>query len=415
LSFAELQLDEKLVHAVAACNFSEPTEIQRQVIPAALAGRDLMASAQTGTGKTAAFVLPALQRLLTPPAVQGRGPRVLILTPTRELAMQVNDHIRQLAGECRIRSGSVVGGMAYPPQERLLQRPLDLLVATPGRLMDHMQRGRLDYSRLEILVLDEADRMLDLGFVNAVKAIAMALPPQRMTWLFSATLEGRVLDIARQLLRDPLRIQLAGNRVEHTQIEQVVHDVDGLAHKHSLLEHYLKDDTLAQAVIFAATKRGADQLARTLAQQGHASEALHGDMSQQQRRLTVERMRRGEFRLLVATDVASRGLDIRGISHVINYDLPMVAEDYIHRIGRTGRAGANGTAITFVDLDDRRLLAGIERLTGRRILRKVIPGLEPQRVLPPGLQDDGPGSSRGRAGWNTKGSVRRQRSTRARW
>lgn len=409
MSFAELQLDASLLRAVAACDFNEPTEIQQQVIPAALAGHDLMASAQTGTGKTAAFVLPALQRLLTPGAVKGRGPRVLILTPTRELALQVNDHIHQLARESRFRYGSVVGGMAYLPQERLLQRPLDLLVATPGRLQDHMQRGRLDFSRLEIFILDEADRMLDLGFVNAVKSIAQVLPAERQTWLFSATLEGRVLEIARQILRDPVRIQLAGNRVEHAQIAQVVHEVDGLAHKHSLLTHYLGDSTLTQAVIFAATKRGVDQLASALAQQGHASEALHGDMSQQQRRRTVDRMRRGDFRLLVATDVAARGLDIRGISHVINFDLPMVAEDYIHRIGRTGRAGASGTAITFVNMNDHRLLSSIERMTGRQLPRTVIPGLEPQQRRPPRpLRADG--ALKGRPG-----SGRRRLAARTRW
>jgi superfamily II DNA/RNA helicase len=380
LSFENLKLDPRLTRAIAACHFKQPTDIQRQAIPVALEGRDLMASAQTGTGKTAAFVLPALQRLFTPPAVKGRGPRVLVLTPTRELAMQVTDNIRQFSRECRVTSGSVVGGMSYGPQEQLLRQPLDLLVATPGRLMDHMERGRVDWSRLEILVLDEADRMLDMGFVNAVKKIASALPANRQTLLFSATLEGRVLEIARQLLKDPARIQLAVNRDQHAQIAQHVHEVDDVAHKHSLLAHYLADDALYQAVIFAATKRSADKLAKTLTAQGHASAPLHGNMNQNQRKRTIERMRRGEFRLLVATDVAARGLDIKGISHVINFDLPMVAEDYIHRIGRTGRAGATGIAISFVDGEDRRLLKDIERLTGRRLDRKVVPGLEPKRT-----------------------------------
>jgi superfamily II DNA/RNA helicase len=379
LSFENLKLDPKLLRAIAACHFNEPTDIQRQAIPVALEGRDLMASAQTGTGKTAAFVLPLLQRLLTPSAVNGRGPRVLVLTPTRELAMQVTDNVRQFSRECRVVSGSVVGGVPYGGQMKLLQQPLDILVATPGRLLDHMERGRVDFSRIETLVLDEADRMLDMGFVDAVKDIAKATPAGRQTLLFSATLEGRILEIARQIMKNPERIQLAANSDQHTSITQKVHEVDDITHKHSLLDHILKDDGLYQAVIFTATKRSADKLAKTLADQGHSSAALHGDMNQSQRKRTVDRMRRGDFRLLVATDVAARGLDIRGISHVINFDLPMVAEDYIHRIGRTGRAGASGIAISFVDGEDRRLLAGIERLTGRRLERQVIAGLEPKK------------------------------------
>jgi superfamily II DNA/RNA helicase len=381
LSFENLKLDPKLLRAVAACHFNEPTDIQRQAIPVALEGRDLMASAQTGTGKTAAFVLPLLQRLLKPSAVKGRGPRVLVLTPTRELAMQIADNVRQFSRECRVTSGLVVGGVGYGGQLKLLQQPLDILVATPGRLMDHMEQRRVDFSRIETLVLDEADRMLDMGFVDAVKKIAAATPATRQTLLFSATLEGAILDIARRLLKDPARIQLAGNKEQHASIAQQLHEVDDIAHKHSLLDHILRDDGLYQAVIFTATKRSADKLAKTLADRGHASAALHGDMNQSQRKRTVDRMRRGDFRLLVATDVAARGLDIKGISHVINFDLPMVAEDYIHRIGRTGRAGASGIAISFVDAEDRRLLAGIERLTGRRLERRVIEGLEPRRRL----------------------------------
>jgi superfamily II DNA/RNA helicase len=378
LSFQELNLDSRLLKAIEASGFSTPTDIQRQAIPLVLAGRDLMASAQTGTGKTAAFVLPALQRLMAPAAAQGRGPRVLVLTPTRELAMQVNDNIRSLGRFGRFTNGSVVGGMPYPPQIKLLRQPLDLLVATPGRLMDHMESGRVDFSRLEILVLDEADRMLDMGFVNAVREIAAATPASRQTLLFSATLEGNVLKIARELLRDPARVQLAANHGHHASIEQRVHHADDIAHKHNLLAHYLASDEVTQVVIFTATKRAADKLARTLAERGHASAALHGDMNQNQRKRTVERMRQGQVKLLVATDVAARGLDIKGISHVINFDLPMVAEDYIHRIGRTGRAGATGVAVSLVDPEDRRLLAGIERLTGRRLERGTIPGLEPR-------------------------------------
>jgi len=382
VSFKELNLNAQLLKAIDATGFSEPTEIQRKAIPEVLAGRDLMASAQTGTGKTAAFVLPALERLLTPSNVRGNGPRVLVLTPTRELAMQVNDNIRTFSRFARFNTGTVVGGMAYPPQIRMLNKPLDLLVATPGRLMDHMEQGRIDFSRLEILVLDEADRMLDMGFVDAVKIIAKATPSKRQTLLFSATFEGKVMAIAKQLLRDPARVQLAANHDRHASIEQRLHHADDHGHKHELLSHYLSSTELSQAVIFTATKRGADKLARRLADQGHTSAALHGDMGQGARKRTVEQMRRGKFRLLVATDVASRGLDIKGISHVINYDLPMVAEDYIHRIGRTGRAGATGTAVSLVGPEDWSKLHGIERLTGRKLEREVIPGLEPTKSEP---------------------------------
>jgi len=382
VSFKELKLNPKLLKAVEASGFTAPTEIQRAAIPVALSGRDLMASAQTGTGKTAAFVLPALERLLSPSTLRGKGPRVLVLTPTRELAIQINDNIRQFGRFCQFTAGSVIGGMPYPPQMRLLKQPLDLLVATPGRLMDHMEQGRVDFSRLEVLVLDEADRMLDMGFVDAVKMIAAATPATRQTLLFSATLEGKVLAIARNLLKNPARIQLAVNNERHMMIRQRMHQVDDAAHKRRLLAHYLLDDSVTQVLIFTATKRGADKLAKALSGQGHISAALHGNMNQNQRKRAVDRMRRGEFRLLVATDVAARGLDIRSISHVINFDLPRVAEDYIHRIGRTGRAGATGTAISLVGPEDRDNLADIERLTGSKLERTVIPGLEPTMPEP---------------------------------
>ena len=382
MSFNELNLDSNLLKAIELGGFTAPTDIQRAAIPVVMSGRDLMASAQTGTGKTAAFVLPASQKLMTPAKMPGVGPRVLVLTPTRELAMQVNENIRQLGRFCRFTAGSVVGGMPYPPQTRLLRQPLDLLVATPGRLMDHMEQGRVDFSRLEILVLDEADRMLDMGFVDAVNMIAAATPSTRQTLLFSATLEGRVLAIARALLKDPARVQLAANHDQHASIEQRVYHADNISHKHRLLTHYLSSDKLTQAVIFTATKRGADRLAQVLSEQGHVSAALHGDMGQNARRRTVEQMRRGNYRLLVATDVAARGLDIKGISHVINFDLPMVAEDYIHRIGRTGRGGATGTAVSLIGPEDWSKLASIERLTGNKLVRQTIPGLEPSMPEP---------------------------------
>lgn len=382
MSFSELNLDPSLLRALDACGFSSPTDIQREAIPAALRGRDLMASAQTGTGKTAAFVLPTLHRLLGNKPAPGIGPRVLVLTPTRELATQVTDSVRAMGKFCRLRSASVVGGTPYPPQIKMLRQPLDLLVATPGRLIDHFESGRLDFSRLEILILDEADRMLDMGFIDDVERIAAALPAQRQTLLFSATLEGEVRNVAKRLLNDPVRIQIAGVKVNHDAIEQHIHQADDLRHKHALLAHHLEQESVNQAVIFTATKRSADDLAKSLREQGHRSAALHGDMNQGARRRTIDRMHRRQCRILVATDVAARGLDIKGLSHVFNFDLPMVAEDYVHRIGRTGRGGASGTAVSLVGPQDWEKLVRIEKLTGRRLERSVVNGLEPRHPEP---------------------------------
>lgn len=382
MSFAELKLGLPLLRALEACRFDKPTEIQTKAIPIILAGSDLMASAQTGTGKTAAFVLPILERLRRQAPAAGRGPRCLVLTPTRELAAQVSEDVRTLGRFCQTRLGTVIGGVSYVPQQRILSRPLDVLVATPGRLMDHMNAGRVDYSRLEVLVLDEADRMLDLGFVDAVRAIAAAMPSTRQTLLFSATLEGKVLSLGEDMLSRPQCIQLAAACDRHALIQQRIHGADDGPHKRRLLDHHLRCESLTQAVVFTATKRRADRLAKALSQDGHRSAALHGDMRQGKRRNTLENLRRGDLRVLVATDVAARGLDIKGMSHVINFDLPMVAEDYIHRIGRTGRAGATGVAISLVGPEDWNRLADIERLTGRKFERETIPGLEPKCAEP---------------------------------
>ena len=380
--FKELKLDPRLLEAIEKSGFTEPTDIQRKAIPVVLSGADLMASAQTGTGKTAAFVLPALQHILRPSKKSGIGPRVLVLTPTRELAMQIDQHIRQFSRYSKITTGSIVGGMSYSPQLKMLRNRLDLLVATPGRLMDHMEQGKVDFSRLEILVLDEADRMLDMGFIDAVKDIAAAIPRERQTLLFSATLEGQVVKIANQLLKKPQSIALAANHDRHRSIRQHMHHADSKAHKHKLLAHHLSNGQLTKTLIFTSTKRGADQLAKILRSNDHKSAALHGDMSQNKRRQTVENLRKGRVEMLVATDVAARGLDIKDISHVINFDLPMVAEDYIHRIGRTGRAGATGCAISLVGSADWQKLSQIEKLTGRKINREVIEGLEPTSSEP---------------------------------
>jgi len=377
LTFNEFGLDPALLRAVEACGFASPTPVQAQAIPPALAGRDLLASAQTGTGKTAAFVLPILQRLMTRPAKPGRGPRALVLCPTRELAQQVSDAVRSLSRFARVRSGSVVGGMSYIPQFRLLSAPLDVLVATPGRLMDHMEQKRVDFSRLEVLVLDEADRMLDMGFAPAVQQIASATPATRQTLLFSATLEGAVLAVAKRHQKDPVTLRLAPVSQPHLSIDQWVHEADGPAHKKALLGRLLDDPTVSQVIVFTATKRGATRLAADLEGLGHRCAALHGNMTQAARRRTVDHLRGGRVRVLVATDVAARGLDVPGISHVINFELPMTPEDYIHRIGRTGRAGATGVAISLVGHPEFAKLRSIERLTGRRMVRRLLPGLEP--------------------------------------
>jgi len=379
MSFEQLGLDPRILKAVKQSGFSQPTDVQLHAIPPVLAGRDLMACAQTGTGKTAAFVLPTLQRLLKPARAGGRGPRALVLTPTRELAQQVNDAVAEFGRFCGLTTGSLVGGVSYGPQHRMLRKPLDILVATPGRLLDHMDQGSVDFSRLEVLVLDEADRMLDMGFIQPVRRIASAVPAGRQTLLFSATLEGEVLKVSKALMSNPERVQLAANHDRHAGITQRIFRADDAAHKRKLLDHHLIQDEVSQVLVFTATKHGAKRMAKSLDGQGHLAAALHGDMSQAARKRTMEQMRRGRIRVLVATDVAARGLDIRSISHVINYDLPMVAEDYIHRIGRTGRAQSSGTAISLVVPGDTAKLRQIERLTGRRLDNEVVSGLEPAR------------------------------------
>ncbi len=405
MSFASLNLNPAIAQAVSAAGYTEPTAVQAQAIPEAIAGSDLMVSAPTGTGKTAAFVLPALQRLLANPAKPGRGPRVLVLTPTRELALQVTDAVFKYSkGSRSVRTGTVLGGMPYPKQRKLLDSPLDILVATPGRLIDFMEQGKVDFSRLELLVLDEADRMLDMGFIKPVETIAAATPATRQTLLFSATLDGGIGSLGKRLLRNPKLIEVATQKARHENIEQRLHYVDDGSHKSKLLDHFLKDVALDQAIVFTATKRGADRLASKLYEEGHAAAALHGDMNQSQRNRTLAKLRSGNVRVLVATDVAARGIDVKSISHVINYDLPKQAEDYVHRIGRTGRAGLNGIAISFAAPDDGWQVRQIERYTGHSIVAHVVEGLEPKTPQrsshgkPPSRNGKGkPGGYAGRA------------------
>lgn len=382
MSFEDLNLNLSIIKAIHDSGYTTPTPIQKQAIPELLSGHDIMASAQTGTGKTAAFMLPALHLLATPSKVQGRGPRVLVLTPTRELALQVSEAAKKYGKYLpRTKVVSILGGMPYPLQNKLLSQPVDILVATPGRLIDHIQRGRIDFSRLEMLVLDEADRMLDMGFIDDVETIAAATPATRQTLLFSATLDGAIDKVAAKLLKSPKRIQVASQKARLDNIEQRLHYVDDMSHKNRLLNHVLRDEALKQAIVFTATKRDADTLADNLYAQGYAAAALHGDMNQRERTRTLTKLRSGGLRVLVATDVAARGIDIADITHVINFDLPKFAEDYVHRIGRTGRAGATGIAVSFASNRDSAHLTKIERYTGQRIMSHIVPGLEP-RIKP---------------------------------
>jgi len=398
LSFESLNLDNALLRAIEESGYTTPTAIQSQAIPVVTAGHDLMASAQTGTGKTAAFMLPALNLLATPHELKSRGPRILVLVPTRELAAQVNEAARKYGKFIRARTVSIVGGMPYPLQNKLLSQPLDILVATPGRLLDHMERGRIDLSRLQMLVLDEADRMLDMGFLPDVERICEQLTAERQTLLFSATLDGDIARIAKQILKNPKTIQVATQKEKHANIEQHLYYVDDMTHKNKLLEHLLIAPEVNQVIIFTSTKRHCDVLAEDLYAAGHKTAALHGDMTQGARNRTLTKLRQGDVKVLVATDVAARGIDVNGISHVINYDLPKFAEDYIHRIGRTGRAGKTGIAISFASNMDRHILRKIEQFTGNRIEPGVIEGFEPKRAM----KMDGPSNGRG-----DRGDIRR--------
>jgi superfamily II DNA/RNA helicase len=404
-SFATLGLDPAILKAVQDAGYTVPSPIQAQAIPEVLAGHDLMASAQTGTGKTAAFILPALQRLSVQSEVRSKGPRVLVLTPTRELAQQVSDAANKYGKNMRLKVVSILGGMPYPLQNKLLSGFVDVLVATPGRLIDHIERGRIDFSRLEMLVLDEADRMLDMGFIDDVERIAAATPATRQTLLFSATLDGVIGNLAQRLLKSPKRISVASVQARHENIEQRLMYVDDMAHKNRLLDHLLRDVDLNQALVFTATKRDADSLADELSAAGHAAAALHGDMNQRERNRTLLNLRRGNVRVLVATDVAARGIDVAGITHVINFDLPKFAEDYVHRIGRTGRGGASGIAVSFASNRDAMNLKKIERYTGQPIKAHTVEGMEPKFKPRPASSQPRSGAGRGNGGgFNNRGN-----------
>ncbi|MBF0527391.1 MAG: DEAD/DEAH box helicase, partial [Deltaproteobacteria bacterium] len=379
MTFEELQLAPPILKALARCGHHNPTTVQGLAIPKVLAGHDVIASAQTGTGKTAAFVLPALQRLCGRPRGFKPGLRVLVMTPTRELADQITQVARDYGKYLKVNSVSIVGGMPFGEQFRALSQMPDMIVGTPGRLIDHIMRGKIDLSQVELLVLDEADRMLEMGFIGDVKFMSEATPKDCQTLLFAATMGDATAKLALKYMKNPERVEVAPGKITHDTIEQRLHLADSLPHKKLLLNHFCADTTVTRAIIFSATKRGADQLAKVLDAKGYPAAALHADMTQSARNRTIMEMRRGKIRLLVATDVAARGLDIDGISHVINFDLPRSAEDYVNRIGRTGRAGASGIAISFASQPDFPYLDRIERYLGHNLAEQVIPGLEPEQ------------------------------------
>jgi superfamily II DNA/RNA helicase len=376
MPFAALKLDRRITQAI---QYPKPTPIQAQSIPPILKGHDVVAVAQTGTGKTAAFVLPALQRLSShsAPSKYSARPRILILTPTRELAGQITTAVSRYGKYLRLHAVTLVGGMPYPKQIRALARPLDLVVATPGRLLDHLAQRRLNLNAIEMLVLDEADRMLDMGFIDAVRTIAKETPADKQTLLFSATVDDRLSRIIKHLLKNPTHIDLSQKGIAPVDIQQTLYLVDHSSHKQRLLKHFLMNAGIFKAIIFTATKLTADSLAKTLRDQHFSAAALHGDLKQSVRNRTLEQLRKGKIQFLIATDVAARGIDIQAITHVINYDLPKFAEDYVHRIGRTGRAGKSGVAISLALPSDRPHLKRIERYIGHTLPRATIQGLEP--------------------------------------
>ncbi|WP_245961302.1 DEAD/DEAH box helicase [Neopusillimonas maritima] len=383
MSFETLGLEPVLLSALQSAGFSAPTPVQSASIPKALEGLDLMVSAQTGSGKTAAFMLPALNRIARAAAEnkKGQNVQVLVLTPTRELAMQVAEATKSYgAGIKGLHTAVVVGGMPYGAQIKALSRRVDVLVATPGRLIDHLRARRINLSNIHTLVLDEADRMLDMGFIEDIEAIVAAAPKQRQTLLFSATLDGSIATLAAKMMREPVRIEVSGQKEKHANITQSLLYADDNKHKMQLLDHLLRDSRLNQAIVFTATKRGADDLAEKLSDQGYTAAALHGDMNQRQRTRTLGLLQRQKLRILVATDVAARGIDVQGISHAINYDLPMQPEDYTHRIGRTGRAGNSGLAYTLATHAERYKIRRIENFIGQPIPAETITGLEPKKT-----------------------------------
>jgi len=394
-AFDQLGLTPELLRAVAAQGYTVPTPVQAQSIPIVLAGRDLLAGAQTGTGKTAAFVLPILQLLNAsrpaprqlkygerrPRGATGLPIRCLVLTPTRELALQIEESVRTYGAERPIFSTTIYGGVGFDPQVRALRTGPEIVVATPGRLLDHAGQGTIDLSSVEILVLDEADRMLDMGFIRDIRRIIALIPARRQNLLFSATFSDEIRELSAGLLNDPAHVQIARRNAPIELVRQVVYPVDR-ERKRELLSHLIRSGRIDRALVFTRTKHGANRLAEQLEMDGIKSNAIHGNKSQSQRVRALDDFKEGRVAVLVATEVASRGIDIDSLPHVVNFELPMVAQDYVHRIGRTGRAGMEGDAVSLVCIDENTLLADIETMLRQRITREVIPGFEVDRSIP---------------------------------
>ncbi len=409
MSFDSLGLSTEILRAVSEQGYTEPTPVQAQAIPAVLQGGDLLAGAQTGTGKTAGFTLPLLQRLSGAPASKGRRPvRALILTPTRELAAQVGESVTTYGKYLPLRSAVIFGGVKIGPQITRLRNGVDILVATPGRLLDHVQQGTLDLAKVEILVLDEADRMLDMGFLRDIRKILDLLPRQRQNLLFSATFSNEIKRLADKLLDDPALIEVARRNTASERVAQVVHPVDR-ERKRELLSHLITNGNWQQVLVFTRTKHGANRLTRQLEQDGISAAAIHGNKSQGARTKALADFKQGKIRVLVATDIAARGLDIDQLPHVVNFELPNVPEDYVHRIGRTGRAGNEGEAMSLVCVDEHKLLRDIERLLKREIPRDVIDGFAPDpsikaEPIPNGRNGAGRGGRNGGGQRNRAGA-----------
>ncbi|MEZ5651479.1 MAG: DEAD/DEAH box helicase [Burkholderiaceae bacterium] len=379
MSFSELGLSSELLRALQTQGYDEPTPIQRQAIPIVLQCRDLLAGAQTGTGKTAGFTLPMLQLLSgnarQPAAKAPRKVRALILTPTRELAAQVGESVRDYGRHLPLRSTIIFGGVNINPQIQQLREGADIVIATPGRLLDHAGQRTIDLRHIEILVLDEADRMLDMGFIRDIRRVLALLPAQRQNLLFSATFSDEIRALARDLLDDPAEIQVARRNAPAEAVSQVVHPV-AASRKRELLSVMIGSNNWRQVLVFTRTKHGANRLSEKLCRDGLSAAAIHGNKSQGARTRALAGFKSGEVRVLVATDIAARGLDIDQLPHVVNFELPSVPEDYVHRIGRTGRAGASGHAVSLVSPDEGKLLTAIERLLGRRLERQLIDGYQ---------------------------------------
>jgi ATP-dependent RNA helicase RhlE len=384
--FSELGLSAELLRATKKQGYEVATPVQQQAIPLILEGHDLLAGAQTGTGKTAGFTLPLLQRMqqAEPTEQTGQRPRVraLILVPTRELAAQVGESVRTYGTYLPFKSSIIFGGVSINPQITQLRRGVDIVIATPGRLLDHMQRGTIRLDGVETLVLDEADRMLDMGFIHDIRKIMMALPRRRQNLLFSATFSREISKLANDLLNEPQEIQVARRNTTAEQVSQIVHPVDK-SRKRELLSHMIGQGNWQQVLVFTRTKHMANRLSQQLERDGLTASAIHGNKSQAARTRALADFKNGKIRVLVATDIAARGLDIELLPHVVNYELPNVPEDYVHRIGRTGRAGQDGQAVSLVCVDEKKLLAGIEHLLKQNIEKVVVEGYEPDESIKP--------------------------------